>query len=146
MSALLPTTRAAEIAWGCCIFLIGLVVSSGLLVFVLVHLPANHYLGDEPPPFFPSQAPWRRVALRIGKNIAGVLLVALGVVLSLPGVPGQGFLTILVGLTLVDFPGKRRFEQRMMRRPALLRGANAIRRRFGKEPFEVEPDPEPVQP
>ena len=41
----------------------------------------------------------------IGKNILGLFLVALGVVLSLPGVPGQGLLTILLGIMLLDFPG-----------------------------------------
>ena len=41
----------------------------------------------------------------IGKNMAGVLLVVLGILLSLPGVPGQGILTILLGIMLLDFPG-----------------------------------------
>jgi hypothetical protein len=70
-----------------------------------------------------------------------VLLVALGLVLSIPGIPGQGFLTILIGLTLVDFPGKRKLEIRIMRNHTVRAGANAIRRRFGKAPFELDEHP-----
>ena len=27
--------------------------------------------------------------------------------MALPGIPGQGFLTMIVGVTMLDFPGKR---------------------------------------
>lgn len=145
-SSLFSGRGAVDIAWGLGIFLACLAVSFGLVVLVIVRLPADHFIGDEAPSLFPSHPPWKRTLAHIAKNIAGVLLIALGVVLSLPGVPGQGVLTILIGITLVDFPGKRRFEQRMMRRPALLHGANAIRRRFGKAPFVIEPEPAPAQP
>jgi hypothetical protein len=43
------------------------------------------------------------------RNVIGYALIALGIVLSIPFVPGQGLLTILVGLSLADWPGKRRF-------------------------------------
>lgn len=43
------------------------------------------------------------------RNVLGYALIALGVVLSIPLVPGQGLLTILVGLSLADWPGKQRF-------------------------------------
>ena len=35
------------------------------------------------------------------------LLVLLGLVMALPGIPGQGLLTMIVGITMIDFPGKR---------------------------------------
>ncbi|MDF1755748.1 MAG: hypothetical protein P1U89_23360 [Verrucomicrobiales bacterium] len=44
------------------------------------------------------------------KNLAGGLLVIGGILLSLPLIPGQGLLTILIGLAVMDFPGKRRLE------------------------------------
>ena len=62
---------------------------------------------------------WQRVLLKIGKNTLGVLLVLIGIVLSLPGVPGQGLLTILIGVIMLDLPGKQRFERRLMTRPAV---------------------------
>ena len=76
---------------------------------------------------------------KIGKNLLGIVLVALGVVLALPGVPGQGLLTIFAGILLLDFPGKHRLEGRLMSRPRMFRTVNRIRERFSKLPL-VHPD------
>lgn len=43
------------------------------------------------------------------RNIAGYLALAIGVVLSLPFIPGPGFAFVLLGLGLADWPGKCRF-------------------------------------
>ena len=69
---------------------------------------------------------------------AGVLLIALGVLMSLPGVPGQGLLTIFIGLVLVDFPGKRTVERKIVSLPGVIRGMNRLRTRFGKPPVTLE--------
>ena len=50
--------------------------------------------------------------------------------------PGQGVLTILIGLTLLDFPGKRRFVRRLLMRPRVFRVINRLRRRFGRPPLK----------
>ena len=71
----------------------------------------------------------------IGKNILGIVLVVLGVVLSLPGVPGQGLLTILLGVMLLDFPGKHRLEQKLLSKPSIVNTINRLRGRFGKPPL-----------
>ena len=67
----------------------------------------------------------------------------LGVVLALPGVPGQGLLTIFVGILLLDIPGKRRFELKIIRRPGVLKYVNRLRDRFNKPPLLVAPDDPP---
>lgn len=132
----------ANVGLAALIFTSGIGLSFGLAVAVLIRLPPNHFQGDTPPSLFFAHRPaWQRTAAHIGKNILGVLLIVLGVILSIPGVPGQGVLTILIGMTLVDFPGKRKLEQRIMRIPTVLRGANKIRTRFEKEPFILD---EPV--
>jgi hypothetical protein len=77
----------------------------------------------------------RHWTLRIVRNVAGVLLVAVGVVLSVPGVPGQGVLTILAGATLIDFPGRDRLVRALIGRPAVLRALNRLRARFGRPPL-----------
>jgi hypothetical protein len=66
-----------------------------------------------------------------------VLLVALGIVLSLPGVPGQGLLTVLLGVMLLDFPGKSRLEQKLLSRPSIVNAINKLRARFKKPPLEL---------
>jgi UPF0716 family protein affecting phage T7 exclusion len=62
----------------------------------------------------------------------GVVLVVLGILMSVPGVPGQGFLTILLGIMLLDFPGKRNLEYKLVSRPQVLNAINKLRHRFGK--------------
>ena len=56
--------------------------------------------------------------------------------------PGQGLLTILVGLALLEFPGRRSLELRIARIPALRRGMNWLRARGGASPllFDVDTD------
>jgi UPF0716 family protein affecting phage T7 exclusion len=70
------------------------------------------------------------------RNVFGSLLLVVGVLMLV--LPGQGLLTILIGLTLLDFPGKRRFVRRLLMRPQVLRVINAIRRRFGVAPLQVD--------
>lgn len=79
-----------------------------------------------------------RICLSTLKNIFGGLLVVVGIILSVPGIPGQGVLTILTGLIISDFPGKRRLERRLIRLPAILSAANQIRSRFKRPPLVLD--------
>jgi hypothetical protein len=74
---------------------------------------------------------------KVAKNVLGLALVGLGLLLSLPGVPGQGILTVLIGLILLDFPGKRALERRLVTRPAVLHAINRLRARFNRPPMEL---------
>lgn len=121
------------------IAVVSALLSLGLVTLVLIRLPPAYFQGEgSPSVFFEGRPAWQRTAAFVGKNILGMLLILVGILLSLPGVPGQGILTILVGILLVDFRGKRRIEQRIMKIPAVLRGANKIRARFGKEPLVID--------
>jgi hypothetical protein len=59
----------------------------------------------------------------------------LGLLMSIPGIPGQGLLTVLIGLMLLDFPGRRRLEKALARRRSILAAMNRIRARFGHPPL-----------
>jgi hypothetical protein len=59
------------------------------------------------------------------------------VALSLPGIPGQGVLTILAGVTLIEFPGRHRFVRAIIGRPAVLAAVNRVRSCFGRPPLTV---------
>ena len=52
--------------------------------------------------------------------------------------PGQGLLTILIGLLLLEFPGKRALERRLVARPGIKTFLDRIRARRGKPPLEVD--------
>lgn len=120
---------------GVLIFLGGFFLNLAIVTLILVKLPADHFSKSRKTEFWAGPRPWLRALGIIGKNIAGILLVALGVVLSLPGVPGQGLLTILLGIMLLDFPGKDRLEQKLLSRPSIVNAINGLRGRFGKPPL-----------
>jgi hypothetical protein len=53
--------------------------------------------------------------------------------------PGQGILTLLIGISLLDFPGKRQLEKRIARERHVLKAINWIRAKAGRPPLEVPP-------
>jgi len=108
-----------------------------LVVIVVIHWPADHFKPHLPGAESPA-AVKRHILASIGRNVAGVLLVLLGLVMALPGIPGQGVLTMIVGLTMIDFPGKRELERRLIGRPHVLRAINRLRARFGRAPLQVD--------
>ncbi|HVS01498.1 MAG TPA: VanZ family protein [Thermoanaerobaculia bacterium] len=118
-----------------------LLLAAGLAGVVLfaVKLPAAYFLGEEPPkPLWADEHPVVRWTGRILKNLAGLVAVALGLVLAMPGVPGPGLLTILLGVMLLDFPGKRRLERWIIRRQAVRGFVDRVRCRYGKPPLVLE--------
>ena len=122
---------------GAGIFLFSFFANLGIVSLILVKLPADHFSKSRKTKFWSGPRPWLHAAKVIGKNIAGILLVALGVVLSLPGVPGQGLLTVLLGIMLLDFPGRDRLEQKLLSKPSIVNTINKLRGRFGKKPLEL---------
>jgi hypothetical protein len=122
---------------GASIFVASFLVNLAIVSIILVKLPADYFSKNRKTKFWSGPRPWLHAAKVIGKNIGGVLLVALGVVLSLPGVPGQGLLTILLGVMLLDFPGRERLEQKLLSKPSIVNTINSLRGRFEKPPLEL---------
>ena len=122
---------------GASIFVGSFLINLAIVSIILVKLPADHFSKSRKTKFWSGRRPAIHAAKVIGKNIAGVLLVALGVVLSLPGVPGQGLLTILLGVMLLDFPGRDRLEQKLLSKPSIVNTINSLRGRFDKPPLEL---------
>ncbi len=69
------------------------------------------------------------------KNVVGFLLVVLGIIMLV--LPGQGLLTILIGLLLMNFPGKYKLERKLVSMPKVLVSLNWIRAKAGKPPLAV---------
>lgn len=113
-------------------------VSLAVAALVLVKLPATYFHASHGREFWVERHPALRWAGLVAKNLCGLLLVVLGILMSLPGVPGQGILTILLGIMLLDFPGKRRLEYWIVSRPRVLRGINNLRGRFSRPPLILE--------
>ena len=123
---------------GALIFVISFVGSLAIVSFVLVKLPRDYFKQSHKTKLWSGPNPALNAAKVIGKNILGVILVLLGIVMSLPGVPGQGLLTVLLGIMLLDFPGKRSVEQKLLKRPAIQNAITRLRKKFDKPPLELD--------
>jgi hypothetical protein len=117
------------------IFAVITILGAFLVGFVFVKLPTTYFCDHHDRDFWTNRHPIIRWTGRVVKNLLGVLLVILGVALSLPGIPGPGVLIIILGVTLLDFPGKRRLERWIVGRPAIFNAINRLRRRYGKPPI-----------
>ena len=116
---------------GAGLFVATFALSAAFVVAVFVALPATFFLRR------PERSLWldRHPVL---KNLVGWVLIVIGLILILPGVPGQGLLTILMGLLFADFPGKHRLERAILARPRVLGRINALRARFGRPPLVLD--------
>jgi hypothetical protein len=76
------------------------------------------------------------------KNMLGMALVVAGVILSIPLIPGQGILTLLIGISLLNFPGKRALELRIARQRHVLGAINWIRARADRPPLQLPAKPD----
>jgi hypothetical protein len=123
---------------GVVLFLITFSFSLGIVSFILVRIPPDYFKKDNPRKVLPNHHRAVRSLVIVLRNILGVFLVALGIVLSLPGVPGQGILTILLGIMLLDFPGKRGLEYKLVSRPKVRQAINKLRNKFGKPELILE--------
>jgi hypothetical protein len=130
--------RHGGVVWGIAISLVLAVASFAIVVAVVVSWGSDRFKAGRTPAPRRERHPALRILAFVGKNIAGVLLVLLGIVMAIPGVPGQGLLTALIGLTLISFPGKLDLERRLVRLPVLRGGINRLRARFRRPPLELD--------
>ena len=133
----LPELTWRNVGLGVLVVVVTFVVATGVVSFVVVKLPATYFHPDHDREILKDKHPAIRWAGIIGKNLAGVILIVLGVVMSLPGIPGPGLVTILFGVMLVDFPGRRWLEYKIVSRPAVQKTINNLRKRFGKKPIKL---------
>lgn len=103
---------------------------------VIINLPSNYFTSSDRD-VLPLRG--RHLLLRITvfclKNTAGLLLVGAGIAMLV--LPGQGLLSIMVGMLLLDFPGKYHLEQRLISRPGFHRAANWLRAKAERPLLEL---------
>jgi hypothetical protein len=119
--------------WLAVVAAVSLVLPAVLLPIVVVRLPADYFVASRRELAAErSPAAWLWFVLR---NLLGIALLGAGIALLF--LPGQGVLTMFAGLLLLDVPGKRAVELRIVRRPAILAEINALRAKHGKAPLAV---------
>ena len=110
----------------------------GTLIAILVRLSADYFDVRVPRPWMQDHHPVLRVAGHIVKNAVGAVFVFAGFLMLF--LPGQGVLTMLIGISMLDFPGKRKIEAKLIGQPTVLSVINALRRKRGKSPLILAPD------
>jgi hypothetical protein len=105
--------------------------------YFLVTIPADYFASSHNrfEPWHDSR-PLLRWTVLVAKNLLGVLLIMGGLVMFFT--PGQGILTLLLGLALVDIPGKRAVERKIIQRPSVLKVVNRLRARAHQPPLRFE--------
>ncbi len=126
---------------------LGIAAGVSLLMFVATLVAIPFMIVRMRPDYFTAErrrpGAWRRqhplgaILLLVAKNTVGVLLVVMGLIMLVT--PGQGLLTLLIGLTLTNYPGKYRFERWLITRRAVWRSVNWLRHRAGAPPLEPPP-------
>jgi hypothetical protein len=99
------------------------------LPWLVARAPADYFVREREPRHGLSLL---RAILR---NAVGLVLLLGGVLMLV--LPGQGLLAIVVALSLLDVPGKRRLLRRLVTRPGVARALTWLRRRAGQPPFDL---------
>ena len=123
--------------------LIGMGISS-IFIFLISILGISWFIAQIPEDYFlrskrqPSkwreQKPILRFVVMFGKNLIGLSLIIGGLLMLV--LPGQGLLTIVTGLLLVNYPGKYKLEQKLSSMPSIFRALNWIRLKANKPPLQ----------
>jgi archaellum biogenesis protein FlaJ (TadC family) len=121
-----------------------LVVASVVMFFgaliavpiIAVRLPADYFAHEKRDRRrWHGRNPILRAAMIIAANVVGYVFILAG--LAMLVLPGQGVLTILIGVILADFPAKYRIERWIIARPPVLGAFNWLRHRAAKPPLDL---------
>ena len=118
------------------VFFVGSLIA---IPFILVRLPTDFFDTRVPRRWMENHHPVLRLLGHLAKNIIGAIFLFAGFLMLF--LPGQGVLTMLIGITMLDFPGKRKLEAKIIGQPAVLNAINGMREKFGKPPLIIAPDP-----
>jgi len=120
-----------------------LTIAIGIFIgpWLILRLPADYFTWRRRRAMRATrQHPAVHLLLTTAKNVVGAILVVAGICLFF--LPGQGIITLLAGLIVMNYPGKFRLERWLVSRPRVLPALNWLRHRYGRD-LLLEPDQEP---
>ena len=124
------------LAWAFGVSLVLFVGSFILIPVLIARMRRDYFVAPDP-----DEHTWfgrhrvARATVRVVKNVLGGALLVAGIAMMV--LPGQGVVTVLVALSLLEFPGKRALELRLIRQPQVNRVINWIRARSGRLPLLI---------
>lgn len=116
---------------------IAMLIMGILLTPILVAaIPEDYFTRDEKSAQSNKKPSIKLFIGRVLKNTLGVMLILGGILMLV--LPGQGLITLLLGLLLTDYPGKHKLEIAIFNRPKILSTINWLRRKQGKNDLETK--------
>ena len=110
-------------------------IASLLSVGWLVSLIPSDYFINRKDSKFKLNYPAAWIVSIIIKNIFGYILILGGILMLI--LPGQGLITIFIGLMLSNYPGKYSIEKRIIATPKILKTINWLRKKSDEPPLIV---------
>ncbi|MDA8142271.1 MAG: hypothetical protein M0036_26795 [Desulfobacteraceae bacterium] len=101
---------------------------------ILLWLPSDYLNSENGLGISRRLPPVLRYPYWLLKNLLGGIFLIAGFIMLFT--PGQGILTIVLGLALVNFPGKRRVIRRTLGHHTVLAAINRLRLKAHKEPLQ----------
>jgi len=118
--------------------IIGFIGSLIAIPWILIRLSSDYFDTRVPRHWMKDHHPVLRIIGLIIKNVIGVVFLIVGFLMLF--LPGQGLLTMLIGISFMDFPNKRKLEARIIGQPTILNTINRMRYKFNKPPLIVSED------
>ena len=116
--------------------IIGFIGSLLVIPWILIQIPSDYFSYSKRKKHqWGSYPPIIRLVLLLIKNIFGVIFIISGIIMLF--IPGQGIITIIIGIILTDFPYKYKIERWIINRPAILRSINKLRVKAKQSPLKI---------
>lgn len=136
--------RETLFTWVGSLSLLTLIVSAIFVPIFIRRMPSDYFLeSDIKTEEYRQQHPGLRILFHLLKNLVGGILLLGGILMIVT--PGQGVLTMMIGLMLMDFPGKRTLEIRLVSLKPINKAINWIRAKADKPPLELPESPHPQE-
>ena len=103
-----------------------------LLRYVILRLPEDYFITASSISKSHSKSP-QKIIVRVAKNTVGFLLTICGIILLFT--PGQGMITILIGLCLIDLAIVNQFKKKIINNSKVQKALNWIRTKKSVKPF-----------
>lgn len=122
--------------WLTFIGVVGFIGSLVVIPWILIKIPHDYFRAEKrqkcPWEHYPKVVRWIVIVI---KNIVGFVLILSGIVMLFT--PGQGVLTIIGGIVLMNFPHKYTLMRGIIKNTKILKLINALRAKANREPLSV---------
>lgn len=126
-------TNPVVLYWLAIISVIMFLVTLFGIPIIVSQIPEDYFLYNKKTTSI--KHPIARIVIIVGKNIVGLILLLGGFIMLFT--PGQGLLFIIIGIFLMDFPGKKRLELIIIKNKKILAATNRMRKKAHKKPLII---------